>query len=380
MIRFAKGHGTENDFVVLPDPDGTLELTPARVAALCDRRRGLGADGVLRVVRWAALKDDAFPAAPGVEWFMDYRNADGGLAEMCGNGVRVYARWLADAGWLPEGPAAPLRLGTRAGVREVRFAGDATWPSTWARRRSAPRRPPTVGGRAFAGIAVDVGNPHLACVTDDRAGRARPHRAARLRRRAVPARGERRVRVAAAATGEVAMRVHERGVGETRSCGTGTVAAVVAALRAAGATTGDVAVRTPGGRLRVVVADGDDGAAGARGARRVRRAGSALVGRRSDRVTEGSDRDRNRRDAAHVPVGVCRPTMTELPSPDRPVPDPPVDRRAASSRTAARCAASPACPPSSPTSPRSSTASCAWSASSSSACGPRAAPSRPRPR
>ena len=93
-IPFSKGHGTENDFVVLPDPDGVLDLTDARVAALCDRRRGLGADGVLRVIRWAALKDDAFPAEPGVEWFMDYRNADGSVAEMCGNGVRVYAHWL----------------------------------------------------------------------------------------------------------------------------------------------------------------------------------------------------------------------------------------------------------------------------------------------
>ena len=97
-IPFLKGHGTENDFVVLPDADGTLDLTPGRVAALCDRRRGLGADGVLRVVRWAALQVGPMPAE-GVEWFMDYRNADGSIAEMCGNGVRVYARYLAHAGW-----------------------------------------------------------------------------------------------------------------------------------------------------------------------------------------------------------------------------------------------------------------------------------------
>ena len=169
MIRFAKGHGTENDFVVLPDPDGALDLTAARVAALCDRRRGLGADGVLRVVRWAALKDDAFPAEPGVEWFMDYRNADGGLAEMCGNGVRVYARWLADAGWLPEGPSAPLRLGTRAGVREVRFTdadGDGDVAVDMGPARLGPQSAATVDGHDFPGTAVDVGNPHLACVTD----------------------------------------------------------------------------------------------------------------------------------------------------------------------------------------------------------------------
>jgi diaminopimelate epimerase len=255
VIRFAKGHGTENDFVVLPDPDGALDLTPARVAALCDRRRGLGADGILRVVRWAALKDDAFPAEPGVEWFMDYRNADGGRAEMCGNGVRVYARWLADAGWLPEGPAAPLRLGTRAGVREVRLTDEGEvavdmGPASFGRESAA-----VVGGHAFPGIAVDVGNPHLACVTDAALDAldltAQPGYDTALFPHGVnveflsPLRG-----------GQVAMRVHERGVGETRSCGTGTVAAVVAALRAAGRETGDVAVRTPGGRLRVVVEGG----------------------------------------------------------------------------------------------------------------------------
>jgi diaminopimelate epimerase len=257
MIRFAKGHGTGNDFVVLPDPAGTLELTPARVVALCDRRRGLGADGVLRVVRWAALKDDAHPAEPGAEWFMDYRNADGGLAEMCGNGVRVYARWLAEAGWLPEGPATPLRLGTRAGVREVRFAGGGPADDIAVDLGPAtigPASTATVRGRVFAGTAVDLGNPHLACVTDT------PLDALDLTAQpgvdpALFPHGVNVEFVSPLRGGEVAVRVHERGVGETRSCGTGTVAAVLASLRAAGATTGAVGVCTPGGRLRVIVAD-----------------------------------------------------------------------------------------------------------------------------
>ena len=256
MIRFAKGHGTENDFVVLPDPDGTLDLTAARVAALCDRRRGLGADGVLRVVRWTALKDGeiptAFPAEPGVEWFMDYRNADGGVAEMCGNGVRVYARWLERAGWLPGGPV--LHLGTRAGVREVRFVGDDVAVDMGPARLGGESTA-TVGPRAFSGTAVDVGNPHLACVTDAPLGAldltVQPRYDAALFPHGVNVEF-----VSPLRDGAVAMRVHERGVGETRSCGTGTVAAVVAALREAGRTTGDVAVRTPGGRLRVVVDGG----------------------------------------------------------------------------------------------------------------------------
>jgi diaminopimelate epimerase len=249
-VQFSKGHGTENDFVVLPDPDGAIDLTPARVAALCDRRRGIGADGVLRVVRWAALDGPGAPTpVPGVEWFMDYRNADGSIAEMCGNGVRVFARYLEHAGWLPSGE---MPVGTRAGVRTVRAAGDEIsvdmGPAAVGEQSTA-----SIDGAAFPGVAVDVGNPHLACVTHaaiDGLDLTRPpgHD---------PALFPHGVNVEFVspvdAHGEVVMRVHERGVGETRSCGTGTVAAGVAALRHAGRATGTVAVHTRGGRLRVTV-------------------------------------------------------------------------------------------------------------------------------
>ena len=140
-MQFSKGHGTENTFIVLPDPDGTLDLTPSRVAALCDRNRGIGADGVLRVVRWAALAEGPMPA-DDVEWFMDYRNADGSVAEMCGNGVRVYATYLAHRGWLP---------GRRAAARHPRRDPHACTsrttrsPSRWDRSgsRARPRRAST---------------------------------------------------------------------------------------------------------------------------------------------------------------------------------------------------------------------------------------------
>jgi diaminopimelate epimerase len=253
-VRFSKGHGTENDFVLLPDPDGELDLTPARVAALCDRRRGLGADGVLRVVRWAELGEGPEPV-PDVEWFMDYRNADGTAAEMCGNGVRVYARYLAHLGWSGAGAVA---IGTRAGVRQVVLHGPEDGDHV-----SVDMGPATVGesstavvdGAAFPGTAVDVGNPHLACVTDapiDGLDLTRPpgHDPALFPH------GVNVEFVSPIVDGEVVMRVHERGVGETRSCGTGTVAAVVAALRHAGRSTGTVGVRAPGGRLRVTVEDG----------------------------------------------------------------------------------------------------------------------------
>ena len=110
-IEFLKGHGTQNDFVLLPDPAGRLDLSAARVAALCDRHRGLGADGVLRVVRAAAIGE----ASEG-EWFMDYRNADGSIAEMCGNGIRVFARYLVSSG---VESAGQLRIATRAGIKKV---------------------------------------------------------------------------------------------------------------------------------------------------------------------------------------------------------------------------------------------------------------------
>lgn len=96
-LPFLKGHGTQNDFVIVPDPDGLLDLGAAEVARLCDRRAGIGGDGVLRVVR-SARDEAAVALADRAEWFMDYRNSDGSIGEMCGNGVRVFARYLVHAG------------------------------------------------------------------------------------------------------------------------------------------------------------------------------------------------------------------------------------------------------------------------------------------
>ena len=148
---FLKGHGTENDFVLLPDADGTVhgDLTAERVRALCDRRAGIGGDGVLRVVRTDATDDPAAADARDAEWFMDYRNADGSLAEMCGNGIRVFALHLVDAG--PDvDPRDPVPIATRDGVKTLTFDGDritVDMGTPSAARRDQGRRWATGPGR-----------------------------------------------------------------------------------------------------------------------------------------------------------------------------------------------------------------------------------------
>ena len=248
-IEFLKGHGTENDFILLPDLSGALDLTPSRVRGLCDRHRGLGADGVLRVVP-GALVEDAPPC--GEDWFMDYRNADGSTAEMCGNGVRVFARYLIEAG-LVSGPE--FRIGSRTGSRHVRSNDDGTVTVEMGHVHCDGTSTVTVGGAAFTGIIVDVGNPHLACLTDVPVEQLDlsvppghdpgnfPH-------------GINVEFVNVLAPGQLRMRVHERGVGETRSCGTGTVAALAAALAAQRQQIGEAEVQTLGGRLHVAIFPG----------------------------------------------------------------------------------------------------------------------------
>ncbi|SFW90140.1 diaminopimelate epimerase [Amycolatopsis australiensis] len=246
-IEFLKGHGTQNDFVLLPDPAGRLELTEARVAALCDRRRGLGADGVLRVVRAAALDE---PSAG--EWFMDYRNADGSIAEMCGNGVRVFARYLVDSGLAAEGGFV---VGTRAGDRPVVVHPDRSVTVHMGPATITGTSVTMVAGRPFSGVAVDVGNPHLVSLLDDDVADLDLREQPDFDHDVFP-HGVNLEFVNRLGEGALRMRVHERGVGETRACGTGTVAAVAAAFHLAGTDTGASTVDVPGGRVAVTVSRG----------------------------------------------------------------------------------------------------------------------------
>ncbi|MUM17270.1 diaminopimelate epimerase [Mycobacterium sp. CBMA271] len=264
-MKFTKGHGTQNDFVVLPDVHVKRELSVPAVQALCDRQRGLGADGVLRVTTvGAALENGVLAEKPagvsGEDWFMDYRNADGSIAEMCGNGVRVFAHYLRSMGLEHRDEFVVASL---AGPRPVRInswsqlAADVTVDMGAVKEFGAGQA--TVGGRRFSGLAIDVGNPHLACVD---AGLTTEE--LRMLDVGAPVAFDDtlfpdgvNVEVLTAPSGgpgdAVHMRVHERGVGETRSCGTGTVAAAYAGLRHLGQDTGELVVNIPGGQVCVTI-------------------------------------------------------------------------------------------------------------------------------
>jgi diaminopimelate epimerase len=226
---FVKGHGTENDFIVLPDPDGTVHgaLDAALVRALCDRRAGLGADGVLRAIRSAAYDDpDAIDAREHAEWFMDYRNSDGSVSEMCGNGVRVFARYLGDHCGAETDRALPI--GTRDGIKTATFEPGGRISVDMGRPRCAGTTNVAVGDRTWPAVHVSMGNPHAVVFVDhlDDAGDLRREPAHDTELYPDGVNVEFVVRRAAR---HLAMRVHERGSGETRSCGTGACAAMVAA-------------------------------------------------------------------------------------------------------------------------------------------------------
>ncbi|GAA1640178.1 diaminopimelate epimerase [Microbacterium flavum] len=263
-VAFTKGHGTGNDFVILPDPDGELILTDDQVAALTDRRFGVGGDGTLRVVRSAALPEGA--ATPDAEWFMDYRNADGSAAEMCGNGTRVFAKYLVEAGLATID--APLRIGTRAGTKVLTrsdlgfevdlglFAVDESDVVVRARGLDVPR----------PGVGIDVGNPHVVVALGSTAELDALDLSAQPLLAPAPAHGANIEFVVPAdplvsgGVGAIRMRVFERGVGETLSCGTGVAAAALAVRHWAGAAAPAAwTVDVPGGRLGVRIVEERDG-------------------------------------------------------------------------------------------------------------------------
>jgi diaminopimelate epimerase len=243
---FLKGHGTENDFVLLPDHDGSThgELDAVRVRRLCDRRGGIGADGVLRVLR------------DGDQWFMDYRNSDGSPSEMCGNGIRVFVRHLVEDGLVD--PRGPLLIGTRDGVKTLTVDGDQVTVDLGTPRLLGETKV-GVGSTTWPALHVDMGNPHAVAFLDDEEELAGLDLDAAPRHddvvyphgvnvEFVVRRGDR----------HVVMRVHERGSGETRSCGTGAGAVLVATATADEAPRpATYRVDVPGGTLSLTRTEDD---------------------------------------------------------------------------------------------------------------------------
>ena len=277
ILHVTKGHGTQNDFVLIDDRDGALDLTPSLVRALTDRHAGVGGDGVIRLVRSSALPEGValLALAPAATWFMDYRNADGSAAEMCGNGVRVFVALLERLA-LADASVEAVAVGTRAGVRHVRREPDGWYAvdmGPWALpggESSATRG--FDADVAVAGLRVDrpalridVGNPHtvlalageaeLEAADLTRAPVVRPEPQNGTNVELVVPLGE-QTEAGGRAVGRVRMRVHERGVGETRSCGTGACAAALAVRIWAGDDAPDVwLVDVPGGTVRVSMLD-----------------------------------------------------------------------------------------------------------------------------
>jgi diaminopimelate epimerase len=258
-MEFTKAHGTANDFVVFADLEDRLELSAELVRALCDRRRGIGADGVIRI---------GGPSSDGAV-FMDYRNADGSIVEMCGNGVRVVAKHVVDHDLARPAEDGTVAIGTRAGPRPVRIAArhddgtvaevevDMGPPALVPAEVPFEADDPTadlhqveVDGEVVDLAVVSMGNPHGVLTVDDVGTAPVTTLGPRLEtHRRFPQKAN--IGFAQVVSGsELRLRVWERGVGETAACGTGACAAAVA-LRQQGRVGDEVAVHLPGGTLHI---------------------------------------------------------------------------------------------------------------------------------
>ncbi|TFD92642.1 diaminopimelate epimerase [Cryobacterium lactosi] len=269
-LQFSKGHGTGNDFVLFADPDGLLTLTPEQIQGICDRQFGVGADGIIRAVRSANL--DAGAAAltedDGAEWFMDYWNADGTVSEMCGNGIRVYTRFLLEQGLVELGPGETLAIGTRSGVRDVQRNATG-YQVDLGRWRLEPGET-LVRAKNLAvarpGLGINVGNPHVVVALADEDELESADLTFVPQLDPEPAEGANVEFVlphdplVVDGVGRIRMRVHERGSGETLSCGTGAVAAALATRHWAGpGAPNQWRVEVPGGVLGVRMFPTEDG-------------------------------------------------------------------------------------------------------------------------
>ena len=268
-ILFTKGHGTGNDFVLVLDAEGALSLSKPQIAKICNRHFGVGADGLIRVVKSSALPDGKAILAeePNAVWFMDYYNADGSTAEMCGNGIRVFARYLLDRGLATITDGGTLPIGTRDGVKDITKSANG-FAVDLGRWKLDGESVVEVSGLDVARPAqgIDVGNPHavVALASDSELAALRlldaptidpaPENGANVEF-VVP-----RDPMVQHGVGHISMRVFERGVGETLSCGTGIAAAALATRYWAGSEAPNQwQVSVPGGVVGVRMFATEDG-------------------------------------------------------------------------------------------------------------------------
>lgn len=275
-----KAHATGNDFVVYLDEDGMHEPTADEVRFLCDRHFGIGGDGLIRLAHPQAVSDVnerqiADCAAGDADWFMDYRNADGSLAEMCGNGTRAITLFAQRQGIADQPGGTPFHLGTRAGVKILTSLGDVPGlgkdvfqveMGAW-KRGDVDGYEVTIPGTSGSarGTFVDMGNPHVVAVLEDAFASLPNVEDLDLVTKPVVApevpsdQNVEFVRIDEQSegddAGEATMRVNERGCGETLSCGTGLCATAITLRAKTGIDHWTITVR--GGTLRVDVTDED---------------------------------------------------------------------------------------------------------------------------
>ncbi|MGJ4844057.1 MULTISPECIES: diaminopimelate epimerase [unclassified Leifsonia] len=269
-LHFTKGQGTGNDFVLFSDPDGQVNLTPTQIAEICDRHFGIGADGIIRAVRSKHLPEGAEALAEddGAEWFMDYYNADGSPAEMCGNGIRVYVRYLIASGLVELADGDTLAIGTRSGVRDVQrnLTGFQVDLGRWALDGGEPLVRAKELPVARPGLGIDMGNPHVVVAVADESELEAADLSYIPHIEPEPVDGANvefvvpHEPLVVDGVGRIRMRVHERGSGETLSCGTGAAAAALAVRYWAGqGAPNQWRVDVPGGTVGVRMFATEDG-------------------------------------------------------------------------------------------------------------------------
>ena len=246
MVSATYGHGTHNDFVLVFDPENKILITPEQIKKICDRKVGIGSDGFIKIIKVNGA------------WFMDYSNSDGSVAEMCGNGIRVMARYLTDRGYQASGIYA---INTRDGRKFLSVPDEGDISVNMGKVTQINGEVSVIqNSKTFVGLNIDVGNPHAVVFTDDleTVGDLKKSPAV-LPEDAYPE-GVNIEFVEILDNGEIKMRVFERGVGETQSCGTGTCAVALAAtIKSKKTLPIKWVINPPGGRL-VVEIDGHSNA------------------------------------------------------------------------------------------------------------------------